>query len=654
MAKVKIKKIPGYKKGGLTNHGIGYYNPYLEEPKPNFEDIFPVDVKINSTVKEVPDEVATIEAEKGEVIVQPGLEGIYRILGKTHKNGGTKLNPQPGSFIFSNDKKLAITKDEKQLFDFKEGGVISKSTPAMILEKEIDLKEYNRYQSILKNPKAEKIERATAQLMVSKYQKTIGQIAYLQEMKKEANVPEFAMGTAPMKTQELIDKEEQQEMYKHGGLIKMAFGDEFCPCGKDPVTKECLECSDEVYSNLMKSKAKKVGTPTTGYDPLYTDKDGKRLYGKFGETKGTPGKGSPDFNKAFGLARKQGLSSFTWNGKTYNTNIYKPGKDTEDYQYTEPNKVLTTPPTLNTKPGIPVLNPPQFLDTPPAGMKPNKPEVDSTPGNLPYNIKGYLTDQEKAHLGYLGLQAMSVKRYMPKRDQIDLDRVSLDKVNLQPYLTGIQGQQFQAYNSANVVNPRQASLLGSNILGKGFDAEVGARAQVDSSNIQIGNQENLTNLQQSNQEQMFNIPASGKYYDSTILSKQNFDDERRFANNQVMSTMNKYQSDADELAWSLASVNKYGTRKVVDPKTGKVYNQPVPLYEQTHSGIKYNADVASLNMATGADKANSISEIKTIMEQFGLNTSDPKQIYAFSKLYDSITGRGKNPVYQNNPTYPAQ
>ena len=259
----------------------------------------------------------------------------------------------------------------------------------------------------------------------------------------------------------------------------------------------------------------------------------------------------------------------------------------------------------------------------------------------------------KAHLSYLGLQAMGIKRYMPMREQIHLGRVSLDKQNLQPYLNGIRNQEFQAYNSANVVNPRQAALLNSNTFGKGVDAETQARGQVEAANIQIGNQENLTNLQQSNQEQMFNIPASGKYYDQTVASAQNFDDERRFANNQVMSTLNKYQSDADALAWSLASVNKYGTRKVTDPKTGKVYNQPVPLYEYLPSGrIRYNSDVASLNMATGADRTNSIAEIKSIMEQFGLNSSDPKQIYAFAKLYESITGKGKNAIYQNNPTFP--
>jgi hypothetical protein len=651
MAKIKINKVPK-----MRNTSVSYYNPHLLNPKPDFEDIEPVEEKITSTVGPVDMDVATIEAEKDELIVKPGLGGIWKIKGKKHSEGGTPLNPEPGSFIFSNDSDLAITKDERRLFSFEKGGSVAKTknTPAKLLEREIDLKEYNRYQTILQNPKAEKIERATAQLMVEKYQKIMGQVAYLQESKKTAPVPQFAMGTAPMKNPTIEAQEEQQQMYKRGGLIKMALGDEFCPCGKDITTGECLPCPDNTYREILKSRAKKVDTPTAGYDPLYTDPSGSRLYGKFGQMKTPPGKGSKQFNDAFAAAKKQGLKSFTFNGKLYNTNIYKPtAKDTEDYVYTDPKKVIDTPPERpNRPPGTIVDKRPPFIETPPAGIKPPEgPKEEPTVGNLPYDIKGYLTPAQKANLSYLGLQAMSVKRYMPMREQINLGRVSLDKQNLQPFLNGIRNQEFQSYNSAKVINPRQASLLNSNTFGRGVDAETQARGQVEAANIQTGNQENLTNLQQSNQEQMFNIPASGKYYDQTVASKQNFDDEKRFANNQVMSTLNKYQSDADALAWSLASVNKYGTRKVTDPKTGKVYNQPVPLYEYLpNGGIRYNADVASLNMATGADKTNSFDEYsKNIQSLIDMGLDARSAAFIVGNMMKS-----KNPIYQKNPTFPNQ
>lgn len=643
MAKIKIKGVPKT----MRNTGVAYYNPHLLAPKPNFEDISPVTDKITTTVTPVDRAIATIEAEKDELIVKPALAGIWKIKGKKHSQGGTPLNPEPGSFIFSNDPRLSISKTEKKLFDFKEGGSVAKrkNTPAKVLEREIDMEEYNRYLNILQDPRAEKIEKATAQIMIDKYQKIMGQVAYLQESKKNKPVPEFAMGTAPIKNPELADKEQEQEMYKQGGLVKLALGDEWCPCGKDANGK-CLPCEDDVYKKVLKEKAKKVSTVPAGYDYLYQDNDGSSLYGKFGTT---PGNNKKMSNQQW----LDYLKNETPQQKARRLQRQSTqGKDTEDYVYTNNPRIIPNVPNY-----IPQRSPspPGTIVTKENPIKPTQPAMgeEPTPGNLPYDIKGYLTPAQKAHLSYLGLQAMGIKRYMPMREQIHLGRVSLDKQNLQPYLNGIRNQEFQAYNSANVVNPRQAALLNSNTFGKGVDAETQARGQVGAANIQIGNQKNLTNLQQSNQEQMFNIPASGKYYDQTVASAQNFDDERRFANNQVMSTLNKYQSDADALAWSLASVNKYGTRKVTDPKTGKVYNQPVPLYEYLPSGrIRYNSDVASLNMATGADRTNSIAEIKSIMEQFGLNSSDPKQIYAFAKLYESITGKGKNAIYQNNPTFP--
>lgn len=54
-----------------------------------------------------------------------------------------------------------------------------------------------------------------------------------------------------------------------------------------------------------------------------------------------PGKGSEDFNKAFGDARRQGLDNFNFKGKPYTTDLYKertktitnPGSTTKDYIY---------------------------------------------------------------------------------------------------------------------------------------------------------------------------------------------------------------------------------------------------------------------------------------------------------------------------------
>ena len=53
------------------------------------------------------------------------------------------------------------------------------------LEREIDIKLYNKYVNTLNDPKADKFAKATAQLMLKKYQDKIGQIGFLQESNPE-------------------------------------------------------------------------------------------------------------------------------------------------------------------------------------------------------------------------------------------------------------------------------------------------------------------------------------------------------------------------------------------------------------------------------------------------------------------------------------
>ena len=86
----------------------------------------------------IDEDVANIEAEKGEYIVKPGLTGLYKVTGKTHAEGGTPLYAEGGSFIFSNDPKLSINMAEREGFGFKGGqsSARSKNTPAKVLSKE--------------------------------------------------------------------------------------------------------------------------------------------------------------------------------------------------------------------------------------------------------------------------------------------------------------------------------------------------------------------------------------------------------------------------------------------------------------------------------------------------------------------------------------
>jgi hypothetical protein len=651
--------IPEMKQGGrLENTGMPNYNNHAYWN--NFEwyrGLGPgTDMDVNSTMTAIDRDKANIEAEKGELIVKPDLGGLYKIGGKKHSQGGTPLNAETGSFIFSDDPKLAITKKEKELFEFKDGGsnAKSKNTPAKILSREVSPKEYNKHLAILQDETSDNIAKTTAMLMLEKMQNKIGQVAYLQESKKKSVIPEFAMGTAPLKDPEFEDIKEKSAQY-------MAYGGPMIP-QIDP---------EDAYPGGKTKKGRKTpkGVANTfnypgGVDKLVSDWQGVGVDLSDLNTKQSQGamydwalKNNPQLlrdlwsnygNTARGI--KKGLN---FNYDNLSDDQLTKAKDsfTDNMlgvRVFSPIKRNLNPsrPTASTIPFNPNIN----VQPPTSGPSIGEPQAPPVP-TLPYDIQGKLNNSQLANLGYLGLNAMNIKTYYPKREQVDLPEVRLDKVSAQPYLNNINNQAYAA-NQLAATNSRSAAINAGNIYGKSVDQTSQTLGNVNNQNIQIGNQENMTNLQQRTNQIMANTQFDDKYYDQLQTTKQNADNERRFARNQFMGTLNQYQSQADQLAWGLASVNKYGRKPVYD-KSGKlVAYQPTPLYEYTGKGIKYNADVADLNMATGADRVNSSAEIKKIMSDFGLSASDPKQLYAFARLFDAISGKGKQPVYTNNPYIP--
>ena len=78
-----------------------------------------------------------------------------------------------------------------------------------------------------------------------------------------------------------------------------------------------------------------------------TNASGELLKGSADITKGEKAKnqsaGSPEFNEAFGAARKAGLKEFEFKGKKYNTNLAEKGKDTPGSVKFNYDPVLTDP-----------------------------------------------------------------------------------------------------------------------------------------------------------------------------------------------------------------------------------------------------------------------------------------------------------------------
>lgn len=672
-----------YKKGGpspdlnpTTNHSIADYNPYIYFKNKNwYITENPGDERITESMKPIEREAANIEAEKGEYLVKPQLMGLYRVGGKKHSEGGTPLFAEGGSFIFSNDPKLAISKKEKGAFGFKEGGsnAMSKNTPAKVLGREISPQAYNGYISTLKNEGNDTIGQTTAALMLSKLQQKLGQIAYLQENKKGTKPPDFSQGTAPVNQPQFASIDERLSEYKYGGMPMY-------PNGGAPIVPPIDNSfssynPDDPYSTSPPDKTGKwagdysrTKNPQTGqYSNQWNAMTSFGSPQEYASQVGYPGQmtGNPNDIKAMQ----------TWIGQKYPDLVAKFHGSPAQGGYGQPaagtpydgklgvrwdaiaNAIQPHPATPNGIAPIPTtptgdisrLLPQQ--PTAPQGPT-GGPEPMGTNPTMPYDINGKLNDMQKAHLAYLGLQAFNINRYYPKREQVQLPQVRFDQISAQPQLNQINNQSYAA-NQLAALNPRTSSLVSSNIRGSAIDQSNQVLGNVANQNVQIGNQQNQFNTQQATQQVMANSQFDNQYYNQVQATNQNFDNERRFANNQFMSTLNQYKSQADALAWQLASVNKYGMRQATDPKTGRTYNIPVPLYQYTGNGIKYNADVANINMANNANRINTPDEINRMYSQFKQSGMDDRTIRSIiGNIVRSHTpkgGEGQGPFFTQNP-----
>lgn len=172
--------------------------------------------EVTTSVKAVPREDATIEAEKGEYIFSD--KGLYKIEGKKHYQGGTPLAAKGGEFIFSAHRDMSL--DPKLQ---KEAGLkvhpskaLAEHTPAKVLERNVNVKEYNRLKTILENPKSDAITKKTAQFMLDKMHNKIDVIAKLQEGKKQPNPVEVQ--DQYLEQGQVQNVVNEQKQYAHGGL----------------------------------------------------------------------------------------------------------------------------------------------------------------------------------------------------------------------------------------------------------------------------------------------------------------------------------------------------------------------------------------------------------------------------------------------------
>jgi hypothetical protein len=233
--------------------------------------------EVKKTLQPVDEEDATLEAEKGEIVVtsdDSGLPASFTVAGKRHYAGGTPLNLAPNSFIFSRDKSMKIH-DDSILKMFGKGANKKGYTPAD-LAKQYDI---NYYRKVLADKNSDKLQRDTAESMIANYNEKLAKLSLIQESHKgfPSGIPMIAqpyLHSSGMDMSQIFQAQGQDEgdqeqpdveQGKFGGQPKFNFfkkGGEYKGGGETETLRRVRVVAPEV---MQGGGQPKKGTPT--YDP---------------------------------------------------------------------------------------------------------------------------------------------------------------------------------------------------------------------------------------------------------------------------------------------------------------------------------------------------------------------------------------------------
>lgn len=261
--------------------------------------------EVKTTMGPVPREEASIEVERGEVVVgdtnTDGFLELFTFTGKPHSKGGTPVDVPAGSFIYSNTRKLRIKDEEllKKVFGLnpKKGGY----TPAEIAK----MYQVNQYVADLKNPEADNITKRSANEMLKNNLQKLSTLALVQESMKGfpdgipaiAEMAANALGVTPdmfqqpqgggQMAQEQMSPE-QMPMARRGGLTKYQNAGTARPKGSDlsftPATRVYINNEPFVWQATRDNDGLGTGdtyvfkNPKTGFEFFIDSKEFNRVY----------------------------------------------------------------------------------------------------------------------------------------------------------------------------------------------------------------------------------------------------------------------------------------------------------------------------------------------------------------------------------------
>lgn len=528
--------------------------------------------KINTTIKENP-YMSNVEIEGKEVVLQPDLSALFKAVGKRHSKGGMDVLLKPESFIFSDDKTLALDETDYDTFELKKGGSFKphSNTPAAALKKNIDIKHYNTLINNLDDVNKDDLAKKSSAMMLQKYIETLGNIAYIQENKKgfPQGLPTFSMGTAPVYDGELKSEIEENKQYmKYGGVTMGPGGSttgDRCPCGKD-ATGKCIPCTTQQLEEISKkavkgdlAKAKgmtKIGN--LGLTDLYHTGTDPRA----GQRQ-TPGPKMSDSDWRKFIKTPQGQNWL----KKYNAS--QPG--------TDEFLAITNQPPVTTGEECP-CGMGRLGNCLPCDDLTKAPVVEPVPGTVtpdgqnPLDPNWQFTPWQKVSHLYNWLNYANVKRYMPTRSQLDPDYADPALLNEQQAVSDSRGVMNQQVAGLRSTSPILAGAQQNSLFGQYLDKLPEVKVAVQNANAQTKNQFRLDNKQTSNTAKIFNINADQTYYRESVEGRKNFDNLRNFAANNAMSNIMDDVTSNQELAYRMMTVRD--PAYILDWRTGKFKPNP--------------------------------------------------------------------------------
>lgn len=581
-------------------------------------------VDVNTTIPEVDRDEATIEAEKGEILLNPKGQ-IFRILGDSHSKGGTPLNVPEGSFIFSKFKPLAIDKESKELFNFKEGGKYTqaKNVPAKIVEREIDIKHHNKLFKVMDSKFHDKLSKDSAEAMMQKNFTKLGQIAYLQEEIKgfPNGLPEFSIGTAPLGN---LDNEniEGMNQYRNGGFTTLK---KYQVAG--PVTKDGKNYQ---FTTSVPKTAKQVGyEELDGNKRWYFETDLSVIPNPSPFTRNRPNNESryvanlarnKNITYEQAVADKKISNDPRWRDIWTNSGgrFINP-----EYFYTQvsPDDVSSSTPSSTPVTGglpkwdfgtAPKSNLP--VSTPGNEQWYNPQNTESSPKSedvLPYNPEVSKTRGQWRDLGWAAYQASNINKYYPIRKQYNFTEFNPQLINTQPFIDNIRSQGSSFMQNQRTIDPRFARANNAYAFGQMLESGNEALGQIFNQNVGITNQANQFNVQGRNAVNAQNVDAASDYFDKVNLTNEFADRERTKRQSDFISLDNQQNSMNADMRMKLLTQPTMGTRDVwQNAKTGEISRfqklgkdwvqkkQAAPLYDwDPRTENVYYTGAGSLDMA---------------------------------------------------------